>query len=265
VTPIVAWVASGGVKIKRAKKHIADLEAAIDTFRESNPYRIVAEIDEHAGHVTYTIRDVKDPDPAFGAIAGDAIHNLRSALDILWRHVCNPTGISPDSWSAEFPLAETSYSLERACGKNRKIESWMLSAVKILRQFKCHKGGDEWLCLLDTADKMDKHRLLFSTYAPLVTATVDPRRYVVPGVEGHALFARINYRGTDKAVKEGTIIYDEPLPKPPEVYVKPEITLEIAFGEGKTLKGKPMLDTLANMRSMVEIVVGEFIAEGLIP
>jgi hypothetical protein len=28
----------------------------------------------------------------WGAIAGDAINNLRSALDVLWRQATNPTG-----------------------------------------------------------------------------------------------------------------------------------------------------------------------------
>jgi len=32
------------------------------------------------------------PPLRLGAIAGDAIHNLRSALDILWRHAMYPKG-----------------------------------------------------------------------------------------------------------------------------------------------------------------------------
>jgi hypothetical protein len=78
------------LKIERAKEHIRDLDAAIGDFLRDEPYRLgakphpVAEIK----HTTLYVAEVKPITSRLSLLIGDAIHNLRSALDHLaWQLV----------------------------------------------------------------------------------------------------------------------------------------------------------------------------------
>jgi hypothetical protein len=71
------------LKIKRAKGHIDDLEAAIKTFNDGKPYDLVHEVDTNTGENVYRVR-VKERVPIdLSTIIGDAVHNLRTVLDYL--------------------------------------------------------------------------------------------------------------------------------------------------------------------------------------
>lgn len=71
------------LKIKRAKKHISDLQYYVDSFIKKQPYRIVTEQDPETSNLRWVIRVRKQLPNDIPAIIGDAIHNLRSALDLL--------------------------------------------------------------------------------------------------------------------------------------------------------------------------------------
>lgn len=74
-------------KIERAKKHIIDLRGAIDAFGKTDPYTVSTNRHPHTRKSIYYVSRV-DPVPlAVAAIAGDAIHNLRAALDYLIQHL----------------------------------------------------------------------------------------------------------------------------------------------------------------------------------
>ena len=71
------------VKIERAKQHILDLQSNIKTFRNSKPYEIVSKIEPKTIADRLHCYAIKvDPVPyRVSAVAGDAIHNLRTVLD----------------------------------------------------------------------------------------------------------------------------------------------------------------------------------------
>jgi len=70
-------------KLERAEKHIADIDTAIRLFFESNPYVIVARQDQRTGDYISYVESVRDVPADVSLIAGDALHNTRSALDHL--------------------------------------------------------------------------------------------------------------------------------------------------------------------------------------
>src|SRR4051812_45511039 len=71
------------LKIERAERHIAELQAAIDAFLGRDPYPYVIKDDAERG-TRSVIMEVRERVPdELGPIVGDAIHNLRSALDIM--------------------------------------------------------------------------------------------------------------------------------------------------------------------------------------
>ena len=69
------------LKWDRAHKHLNDATAAASQFLQSNPYRIVRDEESEPGKLLYWITLLKDPPPEIALAAGDAIHNMRSALD----------------------------------------------------------------------------------------------------------------------------------------------------------------------------------------
>src|SRR5437763_15177075 len=68
-------------KIERAKQHIRDLDARIDSFRESRSYITFADKQSEEGESRLHLTIKPRLPVEFGLIAGDAVHNLRSALD----------------------------------------------------------------------------------------------------------------------------------------------------------------------------------------
>ena len=71
------------IKVERANQHLCDLEVVRNTFINANPYRIEREYHQPTGHNIYRVFDIHSPPAEIGLLAGDAIHNLRSALEEL--------------------------------------------------------------------------------------------------------------------------------------------------------------------------------------
>ena len=81
-------------KIERAKKHIRDLESAWTVFLDTNPYRAVPKYNPKIGQTEYHLVHFRAVSPVIPALAGDAIHNLRSAWDHLAYHFAVAAGIT---------------------------------------------------------------------------------------------------------------------------------------------------------------------------
>ena len=93
------------LKVERAKQHLRDLEVERDRFMKADPYRIVHERDAETGHNVYRVYDLKTPPAQIGLIAGDVIHNLRSALDHLVYALVIANGNDPTGEKAiAFPV-----------------------------------------------------------------------------------------------------------------------------------------------------------------
>lgn len=72
-------------KIRRARKHLGELDEKIRVFTNTEPYAVVVEFDTQATKHPVRLRRQGDaaPSPQLPLIAGDAIHNLRTSLDHL--------------------------------------------------------------------------------------------------------------------------------------------------------------------------------------
>ncbi len=68
------------VKVERAKDHIVDLERELIAFRGKSDYLAVSDYDPETGEIIY--KPMIMPIYSFKtlAIAGDAVHSLRSLL-----------------------------------------------------------------------------------------------------------------------------------------------------------------------------------------
>jgi hypothetical protein len=150
------------LKVKRAKKHIADFTAAVVALEHT----CTATVEYHAQGGQSLKHEIPAADNALdelSLIAGDAIHNLRSALDFAWYSTmsrCLPDKLSPKT---KFPVMETRQDLE---GALHGIEV----DTRFPRLFEClvtkiqpYRGGHNSIIrTLHDLDISDKHLLLLS-------------------------------------------------------------------------------------------------------
>ncbi len=257
------WASSGGVKIERAKQHVNDLEIKISAFLERHPYVIVREINAEPGYLPFAIYRVgvrEDPDPQWGAIAGEILHDLRSSLNILWRAVWHPPSRPADEGSDEFPFYGDAQKFEARFAKlGRSKKPAKQALMDLLRVIKPYKGGNDVLGLLVYANDLDKHRLLIPAYTQIermitrVGTTLWWAAHVPP------MYATWAWEKPICPVEDGTIVFIGPVAEPGHVDVDPQVSLDITFGEGEAIKGKPLVPTLHKMTEMVESIAESFL------
>lgn len=166
------WTTSGRIKIERAKQHITDLQADIRAFHERHLYEIVGEDDVDTGDWVLKAKIIEVPPPRWGAMAGDAIHNLRASLDILWRFLMYPSSSSDtDDRRTQFPIMQSAKLFKARF--SRPIKGSRRAAVDLLKAVKPYKGGNDLLWLLHQLDIIDKHRGLVPAYSTVGTTIID--------------------------------------------------------------------------------------------
>jgi hypothetical protein len=200
---------SVAAKLDRADLHIGELGKAVEAFLMPGPFdaeRVV--IDDGRTHVVRWSRTASIP-MSISLIAGDAVHNLRSALDHLAveiERVGAGRDLTPDEErKPQFPVALNEKTFNQQV--KRYFEFASSRAIDIMRSFQPYSLAtvDPRLSLLyqvSELDNADKHRMLSSTPITPVAVHVGwgqshphewvpgPHRPFEPGLElGRYLFA----------------------------------------------------------------------------
>jgi hypothetical protein len=151
------------IKIEQARRHIAEVErllaehaaaiTIIPGFPEgydvpNHPSKIVIPLG------SMQIRGVPEVVPA---TIGDAIHNLRSALDLMAADMARNNNESVDK--VAFPFAESSGKFSKAV-KERKFSRCGEKAITIAIKAEPYKGGNNLLYSIHQLDISDKHNML---------------------------------------------------------------------------------------------------------
>ncbi len=153
------------LKMDRAQEHLDRLDDEIRPWRTSKPYRLVRE--RHEVPVTEFRAKVRINPPIpkpVPLLIGDAVHNMRSALDHLANALVIQNGKIPNT-STEFPLfADRPPSKSEKARFMSKIDKMSPAARRqIIRLQPYHRGNDahfESLWILHRLDIIDKHREL---------------------------------------------------------------------------------------------------------
>src|SRR5258708_29911434 len=108
-------------KINRANEHLADLEVEIGRFYATKPYDFRVERDPKTGEGVCYLTRCDDIPAKVSIIAGDVIHNLRSAFDYLAYQLVHvgTSGIGPFS-HVYFPIVKLPDELDAAI--ERKVK-----------------------------------------------------------------------------------------------------------------------------------------------
>ena len=156
------------LKLERAKYHIDDLNSVCANFFQRN-FRLIFSSEPYTFYRTIGVKnDAPIPDQ-FLAILGDAIHNLRSSLDVLVYAVVNGSGKSFNEKAISFPFRDDADPIKlearimQAC-----IHFSVPEAVNLFKSFEPYPGGNLQLRELNEIENIDKHRIPLTTVALFV-------------------------------------------------------------------------------------------------
>jgi hypothetical protein len=242
-------------KVARAKKHIDDFRAAAIAFGKTDPYGIVIERDPKTRQRTYTITKVTPIPPEISAIAGDAIQNLRSALDYLAYGLVRANNTKP-SPQVCFPISESEPLAEREQARFAgQVQGMRQDAIYAIKAIKPYKGGNDTLWRLHRLNIIDKHRLLMA--AGTCVSRLNPgfhsglRDYLLQGGVPPEPATILEDRFPLKAGDKFSVEVAES-----DVYHEPQLLLEIAFNEPTVAKAKVVLTVLKESRRCVQEIAG---------
>jgi hypothetical protein len=228
------------LKIDRANKHISDIEQRLRT--SANRYGPSLHIDGKTGEqflCCYFTDETLISDLA--PMAGNAIHDLRSALDIAW------IGAIP----AENVSSHTKFPVDPE-GSREKLDSTLTKKAKVpfpvpvlslaLDGVKPYHGGDADILALHILDIDDKHRSLI----PMV--------------------ALVNINGVELENEDGTIDRLDIRVTRPNFYRKTvafgaklknhgEVAIQVTFREGTPTQGQEIVQVLRRFSVKVEEIV----------
>ena len=145
------------IKVERAEHFIRELEAELESYRRSRPLSAKLNLDEDPP--TVSVRWASIP-PRHGAIIGDALHNLRTALDLMASELARLNGESDKN--VHFPFSDAPQDYDSAI-RRKGFHKTGADAVALLKQFKPYRGGNELLRALHALDIQDKHTNLIPT------------------------------------------------------------------------------------------------------
>ena len=230
-----AWL-----KLERAKHHINDLYAKGQVFGNTHPHRLSIEIDTESGDDALSIAPAEQFPDEFLAILGDAIHNLRSALDHAWFQ-----SVTSDPDHRNFPVKKTRDDLKASINglKENASEEVKRFIVDVIQPY---EGGDgEILLGLHSLDIEDKHRLLIAY-----------RQFAV--IRG---LSAVDDRDVQFPIGDWLIVHPHTATRTFEGHRKFKITnygsavTRVTFGEGSVLKGHAFMPTFQRLTNIVERVV----------
>jgi hypothetical protein len=152
------------LKIKRANSHIADIEARIIALHTTD----TAVVETHPQYGTERLKHNFSDVVAFEDIAlmlGDAIHNLKCALDYTWLKTIERLVPALVDDRAKFPVRKTIKEVEGFLAHaevhtfHPNLFAFMLHTIK-----PC-EGGNDAIWNIHNFDNRDKHRLLIPVLA----------------------------------------------------------------------------------------------------
>lgn len=258
-------------KIGRAKKHFADLDARLVEFGDGQPYDLVAKVDPDTGYLEQCVVIRQDPptEPELvelALIAGDTIHNLRSALDLLYWQLIEANNKRPTENDA-FPVSRSQRAFEDNGIPNmaRRISK---EAVEVVEGLKPYRGGNPALWMLHRLDIVDKHRTLITTPGSfpqvdlkLNIAARHPEFYEKLGIDPKdlpELFIGVKPADRLCPLKDGDVVFRFPADQF-DYYKGSKIILDVAIHEpGEGVECESLLRTVGDLGGAIHQIVELF-------
>lgn len=145
------------LKVDRAKKHVNDLNQLVTEYLAAKPFRL--RIKQSANPPERLIYVQTHPSLAedLALIVGDAVHNLRTALDHLCYGMVGDKAKRPGG--VGFPFAKDGKSLASTIA-TRQMNVAPEEVIHELHALKPYPGGNDHLYAVKALDERDKHHFI---------------------------------------------------------------------------------------------------------
>lgn len=162
-------------KIKRADVHFEALERETRAFIQSDPHDLVLEPDPQSGEYVVRAYVREEPPLLLGAILGDFVHNLRSALDHLVWQIVLGLGKEPGRWTC-FPIYDDSDDFRKeVVRKNerdkpsplRGVNPTTLTIIERMQPYNRLDNTVHGLAVLRDLSNIDKHQVVHASFVAL--------------------------------------------------------------------------------------------------
>ena len=225
-------------KIDRADKHIRDVETAIRSLEGHYVSSIYVDHESSQQSIEYCCSDFEAQMIEISLIAGDAIHNLRTALDYAWIATIRALKLPVTKWT-KFPFADSPQALDGTLKKRQVDVANPALFEKITTEIQPYRGGHPYLWSLHDADITDKHKLVL----PVVQYSV-PRHISIEDERGPMYISGPTIQ-TSKSKGRFSVKFPERF----NIKDKGKVTITVFFEEGSSLAGVPILEELPSLSS----------------
>lgn len=235
------------LKLKRANKHITDVQEIV--LGLPNAYRSAVERDEETGFnvIRYYPPDTEKLASELALIIGDAIHNLRTAIEYAYLGVVEKCAPSVFDSSTKFPVRKTKKFVENAL-KGRKIDvlcpALFECIVTQVKPYRTEDGNIVITCLHDF-DVSDKHWLL----TPMLQV-FDATGIILEDENGREVSGN-----THSITVEGTGPYWIAFSRNFKVKDQGKVSPTVVFNEANPFQGSTVLHTLSDFSKMASYIV----------
>jgi hypothetical protein len=146
------------LKVERAYRHIHELNHVLDEFLQTDFYTAGMEENPDTGRYTFRVSMASQLPAEIPLSMGDAVHNMRSALDHLAAGIVRRAGLSGKH--TYFPFDEERQGLITRLNKGPIKQACPGIKDIIVDKVKSYRGGNTPLWELNKLDNIDKHNLL---------------------------------------------------------------------------------------------------------
>ena len=234
--------ASVNLKLERSLEHLDALLAEAQAWTRAARDRIHVRFNDDRSQHVFTVAGEVTPPLRLSALAGDCVHNLRSALDHLVFALAHSGGRQLEGRierRLEFPIFGP-HSMS-AGDRDRKIGPLERGAREIILAVQPYRRGGDYasdpLWLLHELDNIDKHRLLHLTAFSHTETLVG-----LPLASGY---------GRALHYMQGPLIEDRPFAyydarpgdREGEVHMEMGFAFDIAFSQGPAM-GESVVETI---------------------
>jgi len=179
-------------KVERANHHMADIEGQFAAFIASKPHTFVVEHDDNTGILRIRIEFRKQLPSTFALIIGDAIHNLRCALDHVAWELADLGGGAKNNRTKFVISGNDGADFEGSCQAIETPSQWVKDVIKATEAFPSGKGHD--LFELNRFDNADKHHAI----TPILRGTTHPPFTVTAKGVAYRLEGNVFLTGADE-------------------------------------------------------------------
>jgi hypothetical protein len=233
------------VKIERATAHIAEAQRLIQEYVQLNPYERFGETDAGTGEHVSKIRVRVRLPHSLPAIVGDAVNNLRAALD----HMAVALTGNGDAY---FPIV-SAWDAKQAAAFERKVNGASAAAIAVIKEVQpCFAANPSAapLAVIQALNNKDKHRALM-----ILNSAAKMRKFSMESPDGGGIQVR-SFTVHPNVVlfeNEAELMRYHVVPET-EVHMQATHTCGVAFAESGPVHGKGVVEVLKSLAEAVTAI-----------